>query len=130
MTGLIAIIVDRLFADDVVIQVPGMRVLSKADAVGMFTTGRMKFDRYETSETTFRVYGETAIVTGRRPRRCQAMFCAQASLSTQRPIGTTSPVSSASGMNCPGDTVPRSGWFQRNSASTPVIWPLAMSTFG
>ena len=63
-----AAVLDRLFADDVVIQVPGMRVLSKADAVGMFTTGRMKFDRYETSETTFRVYGETAIVTGRLRR--------------------------------------------------------------
>src|SRR5262249_5810968 len=32
----------------------------------------------------------TAIDTGRRPRRCQAMFCAQASFSTQRPIGTIS----------------------------------------
>jgi hypothetical protein len=72
----------------------------------------------------------TAIVTGRRPRRCQTMFCAQASLSTQRPIGTIKPVSSASGMNCPGDTVPSSGWIQRSSASTPVIWPLAMSTLG
>jgi ketosteroid isomerase-like protein len=63
-----AAVLDRLFADDVVVQVPGMRVLNKTDAVGMFTTGRMKFDRYETSETTFRVYGETAIVTGRLRR--------------------------------------------------------------
>jgi ketosteroid isomerase-like protein len=59
---------EHLFADDVVVMVPGMRVLTKADAVGMFTTGRMKFDRYETSETQFRVYDTTAIVTGRLRR--------------------------------------------------------------
>jgi len=32
-----------------------MRVVTKADAVGMFTSGRMKFDRYETTETKIRV---------------------------------------------------------------------------
>lgn len=63
-----AAVLDRLFADDVVVMVPGMRVMTKADAVGMFTSGRMKFDRYETSETKFRVYDETAIVTGRLRR--------------------------------------------------------------
>ncbi len=62
---------DRLFADDLVVVVPGMRVMTKMDAVGMFRSGRMKFDRYETSETKFRAYGTTAIVTGRllRTRR-------------------------------------------------------------
>ena len=59
---------EHLFADDVVVMVPGMRVMTKADAVGMFTSGRMTFDRYETSETTFRVYDATAIVTGRLRR--------------------------------------------------------------
>jgi ketosteroid isomerase-like protein len=59
---------DHLFVDDVVVMVPGMRVMTKADAVGMFTSGRMKFDRYETSETKFRVYDATAIVTGRLRR--------------------------------------------------------------
>jgi ketosteroid isomerase-like protein len=59
---------EHLFADDVVVMVPGMRVMTKADAVGMFTSGRMKFDRYETSETKFRVYDATAIVTGRLRR--------------------------------------------------------------
>ena len=63
---------ERLFADDLVVVVPGMRVLSKADAVGMFTSGRMKFDRYETSETKFRVYDSTAVVTGRL-RRARAI---------------------------------------------------------
>lgn len=59
---------EHLFADDLVVVVPGMRVMTKADAVGMFTSGRMKFDRYESSETTFRVYDATAIVTGRLRR--------------------------------------------------------------
>jgi ketosteroid isomerase-like protein len=63
-----AAMLDRLFADDVVVMVPGMRVLTKADAVGMFTSGGMKFDRYETSDTRFRIYNETAIVTGRLKR--------------------------------------------------------------
>lgn len=59
---------DRLFADDLVVMVPGMRVMTKTDSVGMFTSGRMKFDRYETSETKLRVYDQTAIVTGRLRR--------------------------------------------------------------
>ena len=59
---------DHLFADDVVVMVPGMRAMTKADAVGMFTSGRMKFDRYETSDTRFRVYDATGIVTGRLRR--------------------------------------------------------------
>ena len=60
--------VDRIFSDDVVVIVPGMRVMTKADAVGMLTSGRMKFDQYDTSETTFRILDDTAIVTGRLKR--------------------------------------------------------------
>src|SRR5262245_3757081 len=59
---------DQIFSDDVVVIVPGMRVMTKADAVGMFTSGRMKFDKYDTSETTFRTLNDTAIVTGRLKR--------------------------------------------------------------
>lgn len=59
---------DRLLGEDVVIVVPGMRVMTKADAVGMFTSGRMKFDRYDTSETRFRIFDKTAVVTGRLRR--------------------------------------------------------------
>ena len=58
----------RLFADDLVVVVPGMRPLSKADSLGMFKAGGMKFDRYESSDIQSRVYGETAIVTGRIKR--------------------------------------------------------------
>ena len=41
--------------------------------------------------------------------------------STQSPIGTISPDSSASGMNWLGGTIPSSGCFQRISASSPTI---------
>jgi uncharacterized protein (TIGR02246 family) len=68
---------ERLFADDLVVVVPGMRVLSKADALGMFVSGRMKFDRYESSEMSVRVYGETAVATGRL-RRTRVIGAARA----------------------------------------------------
>ena len=55
-------------AQDIVVVVPGMRPLNKGDAIGIFRTGRMTFDRYETSDTAFRVYGSTAVVTGRIQR--------------------------------------------------------------
>jgi hypothetical protein len=50
------------------------------------------------------------------------MFCAQASLFTQRPIGTIRPASPASGMNCAVGTTPGSGRIKRLD---PIIWPLA-----
>ena len=62
----------RIFADDLVVLVPGMRALTRTDSLAMFTGGRMKFDRYESSEPQFRVYGDTAIVTG-RIRRTRTM---------------------------------------------------------
>ena len=58
----------RIFADDLVVVVPGMRQMSKADSLAVFKNGVMKFDRYESSETQIRVYGDTAIVTGRIKR--------------------------------------------------------------
>ena len=49
----------------------------------------------------------------------QLAASAQACRSTHSPIGTIRPVSSATGMNSAGETMPRSGWCQRNSASKP-----------
>jgi ketosteroid isomerase-like protein len=63
-----AAVLERLFADDLIVLVPGMRALTKEDSLGMFTSGRMKFNRYETTEITFRVYGTSAITTGRLRR--------------------------------------------------------------
>ena len=42
-------------------------------------------------------------------------------ISTHSPSWLISPVSSAIGMNSAGETMPRSGWRQRSSASQPVI---------
>ncbi len=55
---------------------------------------------------------------------------AHASRSTQRSIATIIPDSSATGMKPAGGIVPRSGWFQRTSASQPTIRSLARSTSG
>ena len=54
----------------------------------------------------------------------------QASSTTHAPIGTIRPVCSAIGMKTGGTTMPRSGWYQRISASAPTILPLFMSTCG
>ena len=59
---------ERILAEDLIVVVPGMRVMTKADSLGMLTSGRMKFERYETSETKLRTYTDTAIVTGRLRR--------------------------------------------------------------
>ena len=63
-----ASVLDRLYAEDVVITVPGMRVMTKSDALGMLLPGRMTFERYDTSELQIRVYDQMAIVTGRLRR--------------------------------------------------------------
>ena len=49
----------------------------------------------------------------------QAVACTQALRSTHSPSATIRPVSSATPMNSPGGTRPRSGWCQRTRASTP-----------
>jgi len=56
---------DRLWADELRVVVPKMTPLSKPEALSFFRSGRMKFSRYETSELGVRVYGDTAVVTGR-----------------------------------------------------------------
>ncbi len=59
---------ERLCADDLLVTVPGMTVMTKSEAVGFLRSGGMKFDRYETSDTRIRVYGNAAVVTGRLQR--------------------------------------------------------------
>ena len=60
-----ALALDRLWADDLVAFVPKMTPLPKQDALAFVRSGRMKFLRYESSELAVRIYGETAVVTGR-----------------------------------------------------------------
>jgi hypothetical protein len=59
---------ERLWADDLEINVPSMPPMSKAEALNFARSGRMRFDRYETSELKYRVFGGTAVVSGRLRR--------------------------------------------------------------
>jgi len=61
-------VLDRLWADDLEISVPAMTPMSKAEALAFARSGRMRFERYETSELKYRIYGESAVVTGRLRR--------------------------------------------------------------
>src|SRR5580700_2111083 len=56
---------DDLWADELVVTVPRMQVMNKTQSLAIWRTGRMKFQRYETSETVFRIFGDAAVVTGR-----------------------------------------------------------------
>lgn len=56
---------DRLWEDEVVITVPNMDPMGKADAIGIWRTGRMKIKSYETSDIRIQVYANAAVVTGR-----------------------------------------------------------------
>lgn len=59
---------DRLWSEDLVVMVPGMRVFTKPDVIGVWQSGRMKFQRYDTSKVRIRVYDNAAVVTGRVQR--------------------------------------------------------------
>ena len=59
---------DRLWADDLVVAVPGMPAMSKADSLAVWRSGRMKFERYQTSDVLIRLDGDSAVVTGRVQR--------------------------------------------------------------
>ena len=57
------------------------------------------------------------------PAACQTAACRLASAITHSLIGRIRPVRSASGMKSSGAIMPRSGSFQRRSASAPVMAP-------
>lgn len=59
---------DRLWSDDLVVTVTNMPVMTKPDAIGFLRSGRMRFQRYETSDIRIRLYGDAAVVTGRLER--------------------------------------------------------------
>jgi ketosteroid isomerase-like protein len=59
---------DRLWSEDFVVTVPGMRVFTKPDVIGVWRSGRMKFQRYDTSNIRILVYDNAAVVTGRVQR--------------------------------------------------------------
>jgi ketosteroid isomerase-like protein len=59
---------DKLWADDAVVIVPGMPVMTKTEALAPLRSGRMKFQRYETSDLQVHVRDTTAVVAGRLQR--------------------------------------------------------------
>ena len=59
---------DGLWADDLEVIVPRMQPMSKAQSLAFAESGRMHFQRYETSEIRVRVYGDAAVVSGRLQR--------------------------------------------------------------
>jgi ketosteroid isomerase-like protein len=59
----------RLWADDLEVAVPKMPVMKKGELIEFVASGRMKFQRYETSDLNFRTYGQSAVVTGRLQRK-------------------------------------------------------------
>jgi ketosteroid isomerase-like protein len=59
----------RLWADDLEVAVPKMPVMKKEELIKFVESGRMKFQRYETSDLNFRIYDQSAIVTGRLQRK-------------------------------------------------------------
>jgi len=57
--------VDKLCTEDFVVTLPGMGTRAKKEAIGALRSGRIKFSRYETTDTRIQLYnGDTAIVTG------------------------------------------------------------------
>jgi ketosteroid isomerase-like protein len=58
----------RLWTDDIVVIVPGMPPFTKTQALSVMRTGRMRFERYETSDVTVRSYAGCVVVTGRLRR--------------------------------------------------------------
>jgi ketosteroid isomerase-like protein len=59
---------DRLWADDLEVAVPRMPVMNKGQVLAFARSGKMAFQKYETSDLRIRVYGDSAVVTGRLQR--------------------------------------------------------------
>jgi ketosteroid isomerase-like protein len=59
---------DRLWAGDLVVTVPGMPAMSKTQSLAVWKSGKFKFDRYESSDVKTKVFGDAAVATGRMQR--------------------------------------------------------------
>jgi len=59
---------EAIWADDLEVAVPRMPVLTRAEVAKFAHSGRMKFERYRTSDLHIRVYDNAAVVTGRLQR--------------------------------------------------------------
>jgi hypothetical protein len=59
---------DALCATDLVVTVPGMKRMSKADILAFWQSGRAKITKYDTSDVRVAVHGNTAVATGQLAR--------------------------------------------------------------
>jgi len=59
---------DALCAMELIVIVPGMNPMSKADILGFWKSGRAKITQYETTDVRVVVRGRTAVATGRLAR--------------------------------------------------------------
>lgn len=57
-----------LWSDDLVLTVPEMPVMGKADVLRFWRSGRSRITAFDTSDLRVRVYGDAAVVTGRLRR--------------------------------------------------------------
>lgn len=64
--------VERLCADDLIVTMSDMPVLTKADSIRILRSGRVRFKRYATSDVDIRVYDNAAVITGRLERTREA----------------------------------------------------------
>jgi ketosteroid isomerase-like protein len=63
--GADAAALDRLYADDFIGIGPSGTVRTKAQVIADFTSGSLRFQSITTDEVRWRVYGDTAVETGR-----------------------------------------------------------------
>ena len=59
---------DRLWANDLIVTIAAMPLMTKAEALAMVRSNKMPFTKYETSELRVKRLGESALVTGRLQR--------------------------------------------------------------
>ena len=59
---------EALCDDELVVTVPGMKTMTKADILGFWKTGKAKIITYDTSDVHVDVRGATAVATGRLNR--------------------------------------------------------------
>ena len=59
---------EALWSDDLTVAVPKMPVMSKSEVLSFVRSGRMHFERDETTDIRVRMYGTAAVVTGRLQR--------------------------------------------------------------
>lgn len=59
---------ESLFADELIVTVPEMPVMTRAEVLGFWRSGRATIVKYDTTGVIVRIFGEAAVVNGRLQR--------------------------------------------------------------